>query len=134
MIPVLICALISLSVAADNNLDSLYPELEHSRTIYVIGEYLCVCVSLCYNVIQSFAELGETPFQCPFLSFVHDTHSAVSFVSSVYQFVLPLWLADNAAMWGLLAQRDRVISSALTDENFVHVKISNIVRKIQLWY
>ncbi|XP_075934411.1 hyaluronan and proteoglycan link protein 1-like [Anarhichas minor] len=34
MIPVLICALISLSVAA-NDLDILYPELEHSRTIYV---------------------------------------------------------------------------------------------------
>ncbi|XP_037608130.1 hyaluronan and proteoglycan link protein 1 [Sebastes umbrosus] len=34
MIPVLICALISLSVA-DNDLDTLYPELEHSRTIYV---------------------------------------------------------------------------------------------------
>ncbi|KAK9532140.1 hypothetical protein VZT92_009542 [Zoarces viviparus] len=34
MTPVLICALISLSVAA-NDLDILYPELEHSRTIYV---------------------------------------------------------------------------------------------------
>lgn len=34
MIPVLICALISLSVA-ETDLDVLYPELEHSRTIYV---------------------------------------------------------------------------------------------------
>ncbi|XP_054916538.1 hyaluronan and proteoglycan link protein 1-like [Poeciliopsis prolifica] len=34
MIPVLICALVSLSVA-ETNLDVLYPELEHSRTIYV---------------------------------------------------------------------------------------------------
>lgn len=33
MIPVLICALVSLSVA--DNLDTLYPDLEHSRTIYV---------------------------------------------------------------------------------------------------
>ncbi|XP_062311459.1 hyaluronan and proteoglycan link protein 1-like [Osmerus eperlanus] len=33
MIPVLICALVSLSVA--DNLDTAYPELEHSRTIYV---------------------------------------------------------------------------------------------------
>lgn len=37
MVPVLICALIALS-SADNDLDSLYPELEHSRTIYVTGE------------------------------------------------------------------------------------------------
>lgn len=37
MIPVLICVLISLSVA-ENDLDILYPELEHSRTIYVVGE------------------------------------------------------------------------------------------------
>uniref|UniRef100_A0A671X8U8 Hyaluronan and proteoglycan link protein 1 n=1 Tax=Sparus aurata TaxID=8175 RepID=A0A671X8U8_SPAAU len=35
MIPVLICALISLSVAENNDLDTLFPELEHSRTIYV---------------------------------------------------------------------------------------------------
>lgn len=34
MLPVLICALISLSVA-DNDLDTLYPDLEHSRTIYI---------------------------------------------------------------------------------------------------
>ncbi|PWA26476.1 hypothetical protein CCH79_00001283 [Gambusia affinis] len=34
MIPVLIYALVSLSVA-ETNLDILYPELEHSRTIYV---------------------------------------------------------------------------------------------------
>eukprot|EP00064_Thunnus_orientalis_P012859 superscaffoldBa00002019_g12895 len=34
MIPVLICALISLGVA--DNLNTLYPELEHSRTIYVV--------------------------------------------------------------------------------------------------
>ncbi|AWP00636.1 putative hyaluronan and proteoglycan link protein 1 [Scophthalmus maximus] len=34
MIPVLICALITLSIA-DSDLDTLYPELEHSRTIYV---------------------------------------------------------------------------------------------------
>lgn len=40
MIPVLIYALISLSVAM-TDLDKLYPELEHSRTIYVTGE--CVC-------------------------------------------------------------------------------------------
>ena len=37
MFPVLICVLVSLSVA-DNSLDTLYPELEHSRTIYVTGE------------------------------------------------------------------------------------------------
>lgn len=37
MIPVLLCALITLSLA-DNDLDTLYPELEHSRTIYVTGE------------------------------------------------------------------------------------------------
>ncbi|KAI9540705.1 Hyaluronan and proteoglycan link protein 1 [Dissostichus eleginoides] len=34
MIPVLICALLSLTVA-ESDLDKLYPELEHSRTIYV---------------------------------------------------------------------------------------------------
>ncbi|XP_074547221.1 hyaluronan and proteoglycan link protein 1 [Halichoeres trimaculatus] len=34
MIPVLICALVSLSLA-QNDLDTLFPELEHSRTIYV---------------------------------------------------------------------------------------------------
>lgn len=34
MLPLLICALISLSLA-DTDLDTLYPELEHSRTIYV---------------------------------------------------------------------------------------------------
>lgn len=37
MIPVLVCALITLSLA-DNDLDTLYPGLEHSRTIYVTGE------------------------------------------------------------------------------------------------
>ncbi|XP_017263405.1 hyaluronan and proteoglycan link protein 1 [Kryptolebias marmoratus] len=35
MIPVIICALVSLS-AAQANLDILYPNLEHSRTIYVL--------------------------------------------------------------------------------------------------
>lgn len=39
MIPVLICALIALSLA-NKDLDRLYPELEHSRTIYVTGERL----------------------------------------------------------------------------------------------
>lgn len=45
MIPVLIWALISLNVA-ENDLDALYPDLEHSRTIYVTGEYMFTCVSL----------------------------------------------------------------------------------------
>lgn len=124
MIPVLICALISLSVAENNDLDTLFPELEHSRTIYVTGEYLyiyiymcaCVCVSLMQRQCRTEC---RGPLRCVSLSFVHDTHSAVSSVSSVYQLVLPLWLSDNAAMWELVAQRDRVISSGLADENFV---------------
>lgn len=106
MIPVLICALISLSVA-DNDLDTLYPELEHSRTIYVTGESVCVCVCLlCFSDAASVLldrRLHRDLLQCP-LSFVHDTHSAVSPVSSLYQFVLLLGLTDKAAMWGLLAQ------------------------------
>ncbi|CAL8279745.1 unnamed protein product [Gadus morhua 'NCC'] len=35
MIWVLVCALVTLSVA--DELDILYPDLEHSRTIYVTG-------------------------------------------------------------------------------------------------
>ena len=46
MIPVLICALVSLTVA-ENDLDTLFPELEHSMTIYVLGEaFTCMCVCL----------------------------------------------------------------------------------------
>ena len=36
MIWVLVCALVSLGVAEE--LDILYPDLEHSRTIYVTGK------------------------------------------------------------------------------------------------
>lgn len=82
--------------------------------------YIYVCVWVCVSLMQwqCRTEFGG-PLRCVSLSFVHDTHSAVSSVSSVYQFVLPLWLSDNAAMWGLEAQSDRVISSGLADENFV---------------
>lgn len=46
MIPVLICTLIALSLA-NNEPDSLYPGLEHSRTIYVTGECLRrLCVTM----------------------------------------------------------------------------------------
>lgn len=54
--------------------------------------------------------------RCLPLSCVHDTHSAVSSVSSDYQQVLLLWPGDNAAMQGLLAQGDTAISSTLADE------------------
>lgn len=54
MIPVLIWALISLSVA-ETDLDVLYPELEHSRTIYVTGECLCLCVLLFFDLFCSVA-------------------------------------------------------------------------------
>lgn len=99
MIPVLLCALITLSLA-DNDLDTLYPELEHSRTIYVTGErwfmqsffFLFFC--FCRTAMPSSVPRS--------LSFVRDTHSAVSSVSSpVYQrLLLLLRPGDNAAMWG----------------------------------
>lgn len=97
MIPVLLCALITLSLA-DNDLDTLYPELEHSRTIYVTGERWFT---------QSFFLFVFAEHRCPpafprSLSFVRDTHSAASSVSSpVYQrLLLLLRPSDNAAMWG----------------------------------
>lgn len=101
MIPVLLCALITLSLA-DNDLDTLYPELEHSRTIYVTGElwfmqsFFSFCCFFCFC-------RTEMPSGVPrSLSFVRDTHSAVSAASSpVYQrLLLLLWPGDNAAMWG----------------------------------
>lgn len=53
MIPVLICALITLSIA-DSDLDTLYPELEHSRTIYVTGEWMFTlnCWMSLYNIAR----------------------------------------------------------------------------------
>lgn len=53
MIPLLICALISLGVA--DNLDTLYPDLEHSRTIYVTGEHACVVRICVCGVTRSFS-------------------------------------------------------------------------------
>lgn len=127
MIPVLICALITLS-AADNDLDTLYPDLVHSRTIYITGEYLLCVLFWCRDdVTQNFVDWRKELLQCFSLRFVHNTHSAVSFVSSDYQFVLLLlWLSDNAAMWGLLALRDTAISSALVDEYFVWTRFKTL--------
>lgn len=90
MVPVLICALIALS-SADNDLDSLYPELEHSRTIYVTGERPHrpqsddATQSRLKNLRPLFF-LRRLPLSC-----VHDTHSAASSVSSDYQRLVLLW-------------------------------------------
>lgn len=56
------------------------------------------------DVMWSFRRIKGDLVRRLSLSFVRDTQSAASSVSSVYQFVLLLWPGDNAAMWGLLAQ------------------------------
>lgn len=89
MVPLLILALVSVTAADSSDvetlrhLDTLYPELEHSRTIYVVGEIF-------HNMMW-------------FLFFVHHTHSLVSLVSSAYQSIVTLCHTDKMAMSGIIS-------------------------------
>lgn len=133
MIPVLICALISLSVAENNDLDTLFPELEHSRTIYVTGEYLyiymcvCECVFLwCSdNVAQSLEALSGVLLWVSFTTLTLQCHLFPPFISLFCRCgsVITLLCGDLKLSEIELSHQDLQMKTL-----FEHVRISNVAR------